>query len=791
MPNEYSQDQEQIDIREYLRVILKRRWTIITVFAIIFISVAIYTYTATPIYQATTQLVIEKENPNVVSIQEVMAVDASGSDYYQTQYKIIESRAVAREVIQRLNLKDSPEFFPKPRDDFISNIKRSIEETIQGWKDTVTSLLNRGEDPSGQEHPSQESDVFSSDSHLVSAFIGRIEVSPIRNSRLVNLSFQARDPALAASIVNALAKAYIDQNLEIKLKAAKDAVRWLHERIEEEREKVEKAEQALLAYKEKHSIITDFSSDTEQVTAQKLAQLNAQVVDAESTRVEAETLYQQAMKLKGSPDLLDSIPEVLTNELIREIKRMEVDLYKRISELSKKYGKNHPQMIALSAELRTLERRKSQEIGQVINSLKSRYQVALAKEESLKTALSKAKKESLDLNQKAIQYSVLNREVESARDMYELLIKRFKEATLTEDMRTGNIRVIDRAEVPRAPVKPNRRLNMLLAAIIGLVAGTGLAFFFEYLDNTIKIPEDLKKYLNIPYLGPTPLIEASGKAENGGDRTPDLVCLHAPKSTASESYRGIRTNILFSTAGSAPQVILVTSPSPREGKSLTASNLAIVMAQSGSKVALIDCDLRRPKIHSLFGVSRERGITNLLVGSDGSERTVTRSQVANLDLILSGPLPPNPSEMLGSARMEQLLKELRKRYTRIVIDSPPITAVTDSAIISRHVDGVVLVIRAGDTVREVAKNSLNQLLAVGAPILGGVLNAVDIGRDKYYYYYYYQYYNYYYGDDGEKKKVRRKKRRKKRSKSAYYGGYGTEEPHDQEPTGGQQAEDVR
>ncbi len=760
--NEYTQ--EQIDLRDYLRVILKRRWTIFTVFAIIVITVAIHTYTATPIYKATTRLVIEKENPNVVSIEEVMAIDSSGTDYYQTQYKIIESRTVARAVIKRLHLEDSEEFFPKPKDNFITRLKQSIRETSQSWKDSIKSLIKTDKD----ETPGA-TEEYDQDSSLVSDFIVRIEVSPIRNSRLLDLSFEAKNPVLATKITNTLARAYINQNLELKLRAVQDAIKWLHQRIEVERKKVQTAEQALLKYKEKYGIITNFTSDTEQVTAQKLAQLNVQVVDAESTRVEAETRYRQALSLQGSPDMLGSIPEVLSNELIHEIKKIEVELYKRMSELSKKYGKNHPQMVAMEAELKTLESRKGKEINRVINSLKNQYQVVLAKENSLKASFAKQKRESLDLNQKAIAYSVLNREVESARDMYDLLIKRFKETTLTEDMRTGNIRVIDRAEVPRSPVKPKKKRNLLLAIIVGLVAGIGLAFFFEYLDNTIKIPEDLKQHLNISYLGPTPLIESKAKTPAGDESVPALVCSHSPKSTASESYRGIRTNLLFSTAGSAPQVILVTSASPRDGKTMTVSNIAITMAQSGSKVVIIDCDLRRPKIHKIFDVARDRGLTNLLVGTDGLEKTVIHSQIPNLDLIPSGPLPPNPSELLGSKKMADLVKVLRKRYTRILIDSPPITAVADSLIISKYVDGVALVIRAGDTVRDVAKNSINQLQAVGANILGGILNAVDIGKDKYYYYYYYQYYNYYYGDDGEKTKKQRKKRRKKRSKGAYYG----------------------
>ncbi|MDY7037466.1 MAG: polysaccharide biosynthesis tyrosine autokinase, partial [Thermodesulfobacteriota bacterium] len=601
---------DQIDLFDYLRVIQKRRWTAITVFTVIVITVAIHAFTATPVYEATSRLIIDRENPNVVSIQEVMAVDASGTDYYQTQYKIIESRTVAREVINRLHLDKSEEFFPKLKDDFISNIKRSILETISFWMESVGSLFKIKE-----ESNFKASEEYNKDSSLVSMFIDRIEVKPIRNSRLVDVSFEAKDPILAAKISNTIARSYIDQNLGTKLKAVQDAVKWLNNRIDEERKKVEKSEHALLRYKEKHNIVTDFSSEVEQITAQKLAQLNAHVVEAESKRVEAETRYRQAMALTDKPDMLDSIPEVLKNELIREIKRMEVELYKRMSELSKKYGQNHPQMVAIASELKTLQKRKTQEVNRVISSLKNEYRVAMARENSLKAAFASQKKESLDLNQKAIDYGVLRREAESAREMYELLVKRFKEASITEDMRTGNIRIVDMAEVPKFPVKPRKKLNILIAIIVGLSAGIGLAFFFEYLDNTIKIPEDIRRHLNIPYLGPVPAMAIERGRNPNGVTLPEIVTLHSPKSTASEAYRGIRTNILFSSAESEPQVILISSSGPLEGKSITTTNIAVTMAQSGSKVVILDCDLRRPRMHKLFGITREQGMTNLLIGN--------------------------------------------------------------------------------------------------------------------------------------------------------------------------------
>ena len=747
--------EEQINLRDYLYVIQKRRWTVITVFAVIVITVAILTFTATPIYEATARLIIDKENPNVVSIQEVMSVDASGSDYYQTQYKIIESRTVAREVIRRLNLDKSEEFFPKPKDDLISNLKRSIQETIAFWKDSITSLLRTGD-----ESIPKTLLGFEPDSPLVSDFIKRIKVSPIRNSRLVDVRFEGKDSVLAATIVNTLADVYISQNLETKLRAVQDAVKWLHNRIQEERKKVEKAEQALLRYKEKHSIITDFSSDVENITAQKLAHLNTQVVEAESNRVEAETRYKQAMVLTGTPDMLDSIPEVLNNELIRQIKSMEVELFKRMSELSKKYGQKHPRMVAIESELNTLQKRRIQEVSRVINSLKNEYKVALAKENSLKAALAKQKKESLELNQKAIQYGVLRRESESARYMYELLIKRFKETSLTEDMKTGNIRIVDRAEAPEYPIKPKKKLNILLAIIVSLLTGTGLAFFFEYLDNTIKLPEEVEKHLNIPFLGSTPLFSTKNKWNIRGDTSQELIAFNYPRSTASESYRGIRTSILFSSAESAPQVILITGVGPQEGKTITTANLAVTMAQADSKIVILDCDMRRANVHKVFGTANDHGISNLLVGNSNMREAIHHTRIPNLDVIPCGPIPPNPSELLGSTRMKTLLNSLRKHYAHILIDSPPSIAVTDAVVLSKSVDGVILVIRAGYTAKEIIKSGIAQFGAVGTHILGAVLNGVDMSRDRYHY----QYYYYYYGKDGDRRK---ESRRKKKSKNRY------------------------
>ena len=735
--------EQEIDVRQYIRVLSKRRWVVIAVFMLIVIMAAIYSFTAVPIYQAKARIVIEKENPNLVSIQEVMAVDSTGTDYYQTQYNIIESRTVAREVIRRLNLDKNPEFMPGTEDNMFSNIREWFREKRQSWKDQMDSLLS-SEKNKGNTVP--KSDESSQDSPLVSAFITRVKVSPIRNSRLVDVTAEAKNPALAARMANEVVKVYIDQNMETKLAAAKDAVRWLTERIEDERKKVETAENALLQYKQEQGIITGFSNDAEKITAEKLAKLNNQVVEFESKRVETETRYQQALALEKTPDLLDSIPEVLSNDIIKEIKKMEVNLYNKMSELSKKYGSNHPQMVAIQSELAELHQRKATEGKRIVSSLRNEYRMAVAKEDSLKKSFEEQKGESLNMNKKAIQYGVLYRQAESSKHMYELLIKRFKETSLTEEMKTGNIRVIDRAEIPNTPVSPNKSRNILLAVVVGLTMGIGLAFGLEYMDNSVKLPDEIKQYLGIPYLGPIPAYDAN-EQKYGAVR--ELITLHSPKSTPSESFRGIRTAVMFSSADVRPQVILVTSARPAEGKTLCAVNIAVAMAQSGSKTLVIDCDMRRPRVHKIFETGENKGLSAVLVGTCELDEAILPTGIENVSVIPSGAIPPNPSELLGSKRMDTIIQELRKSYDRIIIDSPPITAVTDSVVVSSLVDGVIIVIRTAETPKQVVYNAMMSLKAANARILGAVLNAVNIGKDSYYYYHNYYYY---YGTGGKSKK---------------------------------------
>jgi capsular exopolysaccharide synthesis family protein len=404
-----------------------------------------------------------------------------------------------------------------------------------------------------------------------------------------------------------------------------------------------------------------------------------------------------------------------------------------------------------------LKKRKALEARRVVNSLKNEYQLAVAKEDSLKKALTQQKEESLALNKKAVQYGVLKRQADSSRQLYELLIKRFKETSLTEEMKTGNIRIVDRAEVPADPVKPRKKLNLLLAVVVGAFLGIGLAFFLEYLDNTITTPEEVKNYLRVPYLGPVPAFSMNGSSN---EIPAELISVHSPKSTASEAYRGLRTSILFSSADKKPRVIMITSAGPLEGKTLTSANMAITMAGSHEGVILIDGDLRRPRLHKVFQTSHSKGLSGILVGTDTPADAIIKTPIKGLHLLPAGHIPPNPSELIGSNVMKRFITGLREKFEIIVIDTPPLTAVTDAVALSQFVDGVMLVLRTGITPRQVVKNSLEQLQAVNANILGVVLNAVSTGKDSYYYS---QYYYSYYGEDGDKKKRRGKTKRQKGS----------------------------
>ena len=731
---DFQETEREINLRDYWRVLVKRRWIIIIFFLVCLTTVALYSLTMTPIYRATSQLMIEKANSNILSTQELVAIDTSGTDFYQTQYQILESRSLARDVIKKLNLSQYPEF------------KQSGKKEGQPSAGIAVSLIGNstGDD----------------DSALVGLFLKRLNIQPIRNSRLVKVNFESQDPQLAAKVVNTLGQAYIDWGLSLRLKTQQNAAVFLDEQVKEVKLRLETSEQALQQYREKFGVAAltggGGSKETkgvgaEDISRQKMAQVNAQLQEVSNKRMEAEINYKQARELLQHPDKAETIPEAVNNPVIVSIKNQEVQLLREKTEKGEKFGQKHPTMVALNQEIENLKKKKLQEIKNIVDSMKSKFENYSNQERSLQSALSRSKSETIDRDKIAIQYQVLQQETDSNRGLYDMLLKRLKETNVSEENKTVNIHVVDPAEIPKKPAKPRIILNLLLACLVGLMGGVGMAFFLEYLDNTVKTPDDLKRYFNIPYLGPVPSF--SVKEDIPGS---ELISLSDPKSSASEAYRGLRTGILFSTPGHSPRSLLITSSGPQEGKTITSSNLAVTMAQSGQKILMLDCDMRKPRLHKIFNCDKGQGMSNILVGEGDWRKLKVPTQIPNLEIIPSGPIPPNPAELIGSDRMKTLIAEILQEYDRVLIDSAPIVAVTDSVVLSRFVEGVLLVIQVGVTARDIIANSIRQLQDVQAHLLGAVLNAVNIGKDSYYYY---QYYYYYYGEGGDRKKKKHTRRK--------------------------------
>jgi len=707
---DFTEKDDTIDLRDYLRVIIKRRRQILTVWGLVVAACLIYCFIATPIYQATVSIIIDKQpTADPGSLQEAVFNDTSDTEYYQTVENILLSRTVAYKVIKQLNLDKNEDFFSQ---DFDPN------------------------------DPNEDSKIRME--RMIDAFLQKdLTIDMIPKSHFFNINFRIKDKVLAAAVANALVDAYREHALAMKLDSVQNSVVWLTSNLEQERKKVEASQRALLQYEEANGIVTDFSTSTETMTSQKLAQLISRGVDAEAARAQAEVIYKQAAALSVKADMVDAIPEVLENDLIRMIKTQEVALLQRRSELSKRYGENHPEMVALQSELKTLQAKKNQEVQRIIDALRNTWQAALAHENALKEALAVQKNEAFNLNRTSIIYTGLYCEAEGSQAMYALLLKRLKETSITENLNVGNIRIVDKANKPYIPVRPKLLLYTFLASILGLVVSLGIAFTLEYLDDAVNVPEDITGQVRIPYLGSVPLSSPKDPValayEQGEPPLPPFLAARLPRSNVAEAYRSIRTNLLLSMAETEPQVIMVSSAEAVVGKTTTACNIAVVLAHFGYRVALLDCDLHRPQLQKLFDIKQEAGMSNLLVGSKKMPDAVFTTDIPNLDIIPSGPIPPNPSEMLGSRKMKTILNELRQQFDKIIIDAPPTGAVTDPLVMAKFTDGVVLVALCGKTSRRSLAHAAENLKKIGAHVFGAVINAVNIRGSGYYHYYHFDY----------------------------------------------------
>ena len=708
-------------LSDYARVLYKRRWIAGTAFTVVFLLVTVYTFTATPIYEATTKLLIESDNPNVVSFKEVIDEQGSKNDYYQTQYNILQSRTLARRTLNDLKLWNHEQFGGTPKAKAFS-----IGGAVSGAVDSVRGMF-ASQEPTAEVPASDETLI---ESRAIDAFLSNLKVSPVRNSRIVDVKFASTDAALAAQVVNTLARGYIDQNLEVKFNSSKEAADWLGGQLSEQRKQVEAAEAALQRYKEANDAIS--LEDRENIYVQKLGDLNSAVTRAKTDRFEKEALYNQLQSIQSNSAALDSFPAILSNPFIQQQKAEMADLQRQFASVQERLGAKHPEYQKVEAALRTAEAKLQGEIAKVVQSVRNQYLAARTQENSLNAALESQKREALSMNRKGIEYGVLRREVESSRQIYDSLMQRAKETGVSAELKSSNIRIVDAAERPRVPASPRRNFNMLIALFGGSMLGVGLAFFFEYLDNRIKTPDEVKSHLGLPALGMVPAI--GDKALNGAY---PLLGAGTPPNF-NEAFRTVRTNVLFSSAEEGSKTLLITSTGPGEGKTTFSCNLAVSLAQTGQRVLLIDADMRKPKVHDAFGVNQEPGLSNLLVGGVKASESVRKTKITGLWLLPAGKLPPNPAELLGSQRFKEFLLSLKEHFDTIVIDSPPVMAVADAAVIAHRTTGVVFVVGAEMTSRYAAKAALDQLENARARFVGAVLNRVDIEKHSYYYSQYYK-----------------------------------------------------
>jgi capsular exopolysaccharide synthesis family protein len=690
------------------RVLYKRRWTLATVFVLVMLIVVADTFTQSPVYVARAQLLIESADPNVVTFKGVID-EAKTFDYYQTQYRLLQSRTLARKAIDDLRLWDRP--------DFGGSSRRFSLYSLLG-----SAVRRKSSSPSAGETRSQAA--------TIDAFLNGLTIAPVRLSRLADVRYESPDPELAANAANALARAYIAQNLEYRFSASKEASDFLAQQLGEQRKKMEGSENLLQQYREQNDAVS--LEDRQNIQVQKLAELSGVVTRAKTIRIQKEALYNQLRSMQSDRAALDAIPEILANGFVQQLRAQLADLHRQKAQLGERVLDQHPDMVAITTAIQTTETRLQGEIGKVLESIKNDYLAAAAQERSLTQALDTQKSEIQAMNRKSIDYNVLQRDAQSNRQLYDSLLQRANETGVSSELRTSNVRIVDRAEVPTSPDRPAKTFNLLVGAVLGLFGGIVLAVFFEYVDSRIKKPDDIKSALGLPFLGMIPAVsrkDAVSKCPMINDGVPPGFL---------EAFRSIRTNVVFSSVTDGCRSVVITSTGANEGKTSVAVNLAIAVAQAGQRVLVIDADMRRPDVHTIFGQPQEPGLSNLLAATTKASESVRHTNVPGLWALSAGRLPPNPAELLGSPRMKEFIATLAGHFDWVIIDTPPIMAVTDAAVIGHLATGAIFVVGAEMTTRQAASAAIERLQSAQVRLIGGILNRVDLERDAYYYSKYYR-----------------------------------------------------
>lgn len=719
-------DDDEIDLLKLWQTIWYRKWGIISLVLVVTMVAILAVLAITPIYRAAATLMIEQKGAKVVSIEQVYGLEGAGSEYLQTQFELLKSRALAERVVRQLNLTTHAEFDPRQQPEPLIDIK-GLLANFDFHKVVPATMPGDLEDPEAL----TEAEIFD---QVTRSFMERVTIAPQGKSQLVQVQVEMADAQTAAIAANALANGFIESQLEATMEMSMTATNWMNSRLGELRTKLKDSEDRLQAFREAENLVDVDGVTT--ISAAELSLTGDRMIDARRQRAEAESQYRQVQTMRGGGwQRLATIPAVLGHPLIQQFKTEQAKAQAKVEELSKRYGPRHPAMTAARSELSAAEGSLKGQVEQIVAGIERNYQLALANENSLRASFNANKSQIQDISRKEFQLRELQREVDGNRALYDTFMTRLKETAATADLETANARVVDPATVPTEPVKPKKTLIVAIAALLALFAGVGLTLLLDALNNTFKSTEEIENRLNIPVLGILPQMKVKERRELARMFTADT------DKSFSESIRTIRTGVVLSGMDHPHKVMVITSSIPGEGKSTVSVNLAFALGQM-ERVILIDADLRRPTLAKSFEFPvGTPGLANLIAGTARLEECI--QQVDGIDMICAGTVPPNPLELLSSPRFAKAVEVLKNKYDRIIIDSPPTQAVSDAIVLSTFADSLLYVVKSASTHIPLVEKGVGQLLQNNAPVKGIVLNQVDIKKAKRYGYSYGGYYDYY------------------------------------------------
>lgn len=739
----YADHGEETHLRHYWKILLKRIRPMAAVFIDVMIIGAIVTLASPTLYTARSTLKIEPQNPTVTGVAGVAEslpgqFDIGPYDYYQTQFALLKSEPLRARVIQKLKLEDNPAFTGKTGPSLLGTFSGWVSSGLDYVQSGIDRLIGDTKPASAPRTPIYELGV---NPGLVGRYSRFLTIEPVRNTRLVDVIVDTPDANLSQDLANGHAAGFIQMILENRFSLTKEAKDFLGARLAELRNKVQTAEEKLNAFRQQHGVVS--FDKGENIAVERLVDLNRVLTKAKADRIEAESLYQMTRNKNT-----EYLSQVLSNPLIQQIKGNLATLEAEKGRLLSIFTPEHPRMQEVNQQIIEARRGLRGEINNIVRGIESTYAAARGREESLEKEAKNQQETALSLKEVGVDYAVLNEEVVVNRGLYDNVLKRMHETNVSNDLAAANIQIVQRAELPTVPSSPNWTRNMALSAILGLFLAVAAAFFLEYMDSTVNTPQGVWTAVSLSTLGVVPHLKSlpgkyrpglmqrppkylESSAESGDNMPKELVMARDQLSLTAESYRTIRTALLLSKAEHPPKVILLTSPSPGEGKTVTTVNLGAALAQSGQSVVVVDADLRKGRCHKLVNMPNHSGLANVLTGQIALRSAMKETSLRNFYLLPRGVLPPNPADLLMSRKMQEVLNDLRNSFDFVLIDSPPAIAVSDAAVISAFCDGVLLVFHGQKTTAQAARQAVERLDSISATLLGVVLNGVDIRNPDY------------------------------------------------------------